>query len=273
MLCCTSSMERDASTTCHGTRPCFSSMDWSSAKRCLTRICKSLFSYRSPPYLVGDKSKQQEESMSKIFPRSKRATIKAHQAFKTCVPRNCLGRKWLDWTRQWKGIFNIEEVLCVQPQHVHGSRDLAIHRGKPREPKRSAHLLRVSNRAKRIATTSTMYYSPPTFLRLVLVQIQKNDGIRRRQSNVRTHAPIQGQLPPRHRRPILGALGAGKSDAAVGVPVAYDVRPPRQRVHEIGRRLPSVGAEQQVDGSIIRLEDGGLEVFIDQSTHLGKYSK
>lgn len=151
-------------------------------------------------------------------------------------------------------------------------RGLANNRGKPREPKRSAHLLRVSNRAKHISTTSTMYYSPPTFLRLVLVQIQKNDGIRRRQSNVRTHAPIQGQLPPRHRRPVLGALGAGKSDAAVGVPVAYDVRPPRQRIRELGRRLPSVGAEQQVDGSIIRL-DGGLEVFVDQSTHLRKFER
>jgi hypothetical protein len=115
----------------------------------------------------------------------------------------------------------------------------------------------------------TIMYSPPSFLRLVLVQIQKNDGIRGRQSHIRTNAPIQCQLPPRHRRPVLGALGAGKSDATVGVPVADDGRPARQRIDELGRRLPSVGAEQQVDGSIVRL-DGGLEVFIDQTTHCKK---
>lgn len=145
--------------------------------------------------------------------------------------------------------------------HAHDSGVIAIHRGRPRRRRAPSPGCKIEQHS----TTTMKIYSPPPFFRLVLVEIQKYDGIRRRQSHVRTHAPIQGQLPPGHRRPILGIFGARESDAAVGVSVADDIRPPRQRIDELGRRLPTVRAEQQVYGSIIRL-DGGLEVFVDQST-------
>mmetsp|Transcript_33191 Transcript_33191/g.80303 ORF Transcript_33191/g.80303 Transcript_33191/m.80303 type:complete len:295 (-) Transcript_33191:30-914(-) len=105
------------------------------------------------------------------------------------------------------------------------------------------------------------------FLCCILIQIQKYDGIGRRQSYIWRNTPRRCQFPSRHRRSILHALGARECHAAVSVPVADDVRSPCQRVDELGRCLPSVGAEQKVNGAVVRL-DGRLKIFVDQTADL-----
>ena len=123
--------------------------------------------------------------------------------------------------------------------------------------------------------------SPSPLLGLVLAQVEEEDAVRRRQTDVGTLAPVNAEIfrgapaaaagravAVAARFAILLGLGAAERHAGVGVPIADDGLALRQGLGQGRRRLPPVGAEQQVDRPVVEV-GAGLEVPVDELADLG----
>ena len=123
--------------------------------------------------------------------------------------------------------------------------------------------------------------SPSPLLGLILAQVEEEDAVRRRQADVGTLAPVNAEIfrgapaaaagravAVAARFAILLGLGAAERHAGVGVPIADDGLALRQGLGQGRRRLPPVGAEQQVDRPVVEV-GAGLEVPVDELADLG----
>ena len=120
-------------------------------------------------------------------------------------------------------------------------------------------------------------HSPSPLLGLILAQVEEEDAVRRRQADVGTLAPVNAEIfrgaaaagrAVAARFAILLGLGAAERHAGVGVPIADDGLALRQGLGQGRRRLPPVGAEQQVDRPVVEV-GAGLEVPVDELADLG----
>ena len=120
-------------------------------------------------------------------------------------------------------------------------------------------------------------HSPSPLLGLILAQVEEEDAVRRRQTDVGTLAPVNAEIfrgaaaagrAVAARFAILLGLGAAERHAGVGVPIADDGLALRQGLGQGRRRLPPVGAEQQVDRPVVEVR-AGLEVPVDELADLG----
>ena len=122
---------------------------------------------------------------------------------------------------------------------------------------------------------------PSPLLGLILAQVQEQDAVRSRQTDIGALAPVDAEIlrgaatAGGGRRtivaatlPILLGLGAAERHAGVGVPIADDGLALRQGLGQVRSRLPPVGAEEQMDRPVVEV-GAGLEISVDQLAHLG----
>jgi hypothetical protein len=116
--------------------------------------------------------------------------------------------------------------------------------------------------------TLKMTNSPSPLLCFILIQIQENNTIWRRQPHIRTHTPYQLQFSPAHRTPILLLLCRSKCHPAVGISIADYIRPRGESRRQGWGRFPAVGTEEEVDCSIVDCAGGAVsgEIVVDQCT-------
>mmetsp|Transcript_24596 Transcript_24596/g.48917 ORF Transcript_24596/g.48917 Transcript_24596/m.48917 type:complete len:208 (+) Transcript_24596:301-924(+) len=101
-------------------------------------------------------------------------------------------------------------------------------------------------------------------LRVLLPQLQKYHTIRRRQTHIRPHTPLQPQTLPLASL-IIHPLGTRKRHPAVRIPVAHNIRTTCQHLPQILRLLPPICAEQQVNRPVVYL-GRRLQIPIDEMT-------
>jgi len=138
----------------------------------------------------------------------------------------------------------------------------------------------IPHHARPIQYSSTRLKStfnlPSPLLGLVLAKVEEQDAVRSRQADVGAFAPVNAEILSGTAAtgrggavlPILLGLGAAERHAGVGVPVADDGPALRQGLGQVRRRLPPVGAEQQMDRPVVEVGPG-LEVSVDELAHLG----